>query len=312
MTAFAPDRRRLLAAIAIASLLFSGCARDAPANSVGDPPPGFTSAHAEVNGAKLHYVRGGEGPAIILLHGFPQDWTEYKVIMPRLAKQFTVVAVDLPGVGASDPAPDGYEATQLAARINGLSEALSLERPYLVGHDLGGIVAYAYVRLFEEDLRGAMILDVPIPGLRGWDESTDDLWHLGFFQTPGLAEQLLAGRHEAYLDLDLKTDSFTPEERAYYLAAYGEPQLHAGYAIYRGFERNGEWNAAQTAQNTVPLTVAVGAESPFSPFLAEFVEGYRAMGIIRVEGAHVPGAGHFVVQDNAQAIAELIERHAGT
>jgi pimeloyl-ACP methyl ester carboxylesterase len=309
MTAFAPDRRHLLAMMGIV-FLASACAREAATSGVGDPPPGFTSDYAEVNGARLHYVRGGQGPAVILLHGFPQTWVEYKAIMPRLAERFTVVAVDLPGIGASAPSPDGYEATALATRIHGLAEALSLERPYLVGHDQGGIVTYAYVRRFEQDLRGAMILDVPIPGLAGWEESTDDLWHLGFIQTPGLAEELLAGRHEAYLDLDLKTNRFAPEERDYYVAAYGDPQLHAGFEIYRAFPRNGEWNAAQTTPNAVPVVIALG-ETSFGPFLSTFVDGYRAKGMTQVEGVVIPGGGHFVVEDNADAVAELIERHAG-
>jgi pimeloyl-ACP methyl ester carboxylesterase len=310
MTVFAPDRRRLLAAFAISTFLLSACAREAATNSIGDPPAGFTSDYAEVNGARLHYVRGGQGPAIILLHGFPQDWVEYKAIMPRLAQQFTVVAVDLPGLGASEPSTNGYEATNLAAYVHGLSEALSLERPYLVGHDLGGVVAYAYVRQFEHDLRGAMIFDVPMPGLAGWEESTDDLWHLGFLQTPGLAEELLAGRQEAYLDLDLATKAFTPEERDYYLAAYREPQLHAGFEIYRAFPRDGEWNAGQSAPNALPVVIAAGERS-FGPFLSAFVEGYRAKGMTQVEGVLIPSAGHFVVEDNAQAVVELIERNAG-
>jgi pimeloyl-ACP methyl ester carboxylesterase len=310
MTAIAPNRRHLLAAITLAASLLSACAKEGATSRIGDPPPGFTSDYADVNGARLHYVRGGQGPALILLHGFPQDWVEYKSIMPQLAERYTVVAVDLPGLGESEPAPDGYEATNLAARIHGLSDALSLERPYLVGHDLGGVVAYAYVRRYAQDLRGAMILEVPIPGLAGWEEATDDLWHLGFIQTPGLAEELLAGRHDAYLDLDLKTNDFTPEERAYYLAAYGAPQLHAGFEIYRGFPKDGEWNAAQTTSITLPIVVAAGERS-FGPFLTTFVEGYRARGMTRVEGVMISGAGHFVVEDNPQAVADLIERHAG-
>ena len=67
----------------------------------------FRSETATVNGIKLHYVRGGKGPAVILIHGFPQDWFEYRAIMPRLAKQFTVIAIDLRGVGGSTTTTGG-------------------------------------------------------------------------------------------------------------------------------------------------------------------------------------------------------------
>ena len=100
-------------------------------------PPGFDSGTIEANG--LHYVRGGHGPAVLLVHGFPEDWAEYRAIMPTLAKRFTVVAVDLPGIGESSPSSGGYDAPTLAAEIHTLATSLKLERFYLVGHDLGGI-----------------------------------------------------------------------------------------------------------------------------------------------------------------------------
>jgi pimeloyl-ACP methyl ester carboxylesterase len=266
-----------------------------------------------VNGTNLHYVRGGQGPAIILIHGMPEDWTEYRAIMPRLAERFTVVAVDLPGIGRSAPAAGGYEAASLAADIHAMAQSLSLDRPYVVGHDLGGIVTYAYVRRFPESLRGAMILDVPVPGIGGWDEAVADLWHIGFIQAPGqLAEKLITGRQEIYFEQDFATARFTPAQRAHYVQIYGAPQLHAAFEIYRAFPRDAKFNAAQTAPSSVPLLVAVGENSPFNAYLDTFVEGYRARRMTRVEGARIPDASHFVVADNPEAVTDLIERHASS
>ena|SRR6516164_9605836 len=101
----------------------------------------FVSAIEAVNGITLHYVRGGKGPAVILIHGFPQDWFEYHAIMPRLAKQFTVIAVDLRGVGGSTATPGGYDAANMAQDVHQLMAALKLDRVYIVGHDIGGMVA---------------------------------------------------------------------------------------------------------------------------------------------------------------------------
>jgi hypothetical protein len=114
----------------------------------------FASETATVNGIKLHYVRGGKGPALILIHGFPQDWFEYHAIMPRLAKQFTVIAVDLRGVGGSTATPGGYDAANMAQDVHQLAAALKLDRVYIVGHDIGGHVAYAFVRRYPEATRG--------------------------------------------------------------------------------------------------------------------------------------------------------------
>jgi pimeloyl-ACP methyl ester carboxylesterase len=166
---------------------------------------GYVSETAEVNGTTLHYVRGGQGPAVILIHGFPQDWFEYHAIMPRLAKQFAVIAIDLRGVGGSAVAPDGYDAATMAGDVYQLALTLELQGVYVVGHDIGGMVTYAFVRLYPHITRGAMILDVAIPGIDGWDEVKSDavLWHIPFMQVPEIPERLVIGRQGdffAYFD----------------------------------------------------------------------------------------------------------------
>ena len=278
---------------------------------LGAPPPGFESATLRVDGSSLHCVRGGSGPAVILLHGWPEDWTAYREIMPRLAKRFTVIAVDLPGIGRSGPAAGGYDAANLSATIRGLTQTLRLEQPYIVGHDLGAHVTYAYLRRFPDTLRGAMILDTPVAGVGG-DEagSNPALWHVGFIQAPGLAEKLVPGRQAAFLDYFFSIGRFTREKRAYYARIYGAPQLHAAFEIFRALPRNASFNAARTEPVSVPLVVAAGENFMFSTLLPTFVEGYRAKGLARVESTRIPNAGHYLLADNPQAVAELIERNA--
>jgi hypothetical protein len=140
----------------------------------------FASQTVTVNGITLHYVRGGEGPPIILIHGFPQAWFEYQTIIPRLAKRFTVIAVDLRGVGGSTATPGSYDAVNMAEDVYQLASTLKLEHVYIIGHDIGGMVTYAFVRRYPQATRGAMILDTPIPGIEGWDEIQGDpsVWHI--------------------------------------------------------------------------------------------------------------------------------------
>jgi pimeloyl-ACP methyl ester carboxylesterase len=309
------QRFRNLGAIAL-SLLLSGSLALSQAQAQGEAqtPPGFASATAKVNGTVLHYVRAGKGPPVILIHGFPQDWSEYRAIMPRLSQRFTVVAVDLRGIGGSAAAAGGYDAANMAEDVRRLAEVLKLERAYVVGHDLGGIVTYAYLRRYPQTLRGAMILDAPIPGIAGWDEaiSGPGVWHVGFMQVPGLAEKLVPGRQVDYLGYFYDMGKFTAAERAYHLRSHASrAQLHAAFEMYRALPDDAKFNAAQTASNDVPLVFAAGEKSPFASLVPKFAEGFRANGLSRVETATIPGAVHYVVADQPEAVVALIERYAG-
>jgi pimeloyl-ACP methyl ester carboxylesterase len=273
----------------------------------------FASESATVNGIRLHYVRGGSGPALILIHGFPQDWFEYHAIMPQLAKQFTVIAVDLRGVGASTAKPGGYDAANMAEDIHQLLVALKLDRVYVVGHDIGGHVAYAFVRRYPESTRGAMILDSPIPGIAGWDEIQGHpaMWHVRFMQVPGLAEKLVAGRQADYFDYFFQFGKFTPSDKAHFVKAYATlAQLHAMFEMYRAFPANAQFNAAQRGPNGVPLLLAAGDGSPFAQLIPKIAEGLRSNGCAHVETTLIRGAVHYVVEDQPHAVADLIERYA--
>jgi pimeloyl-ACP methyl ester carboxylesterase len=304
------DRRIpvVLSFLAACSVVFS------PHQAQGQTiPEGFQSETAAVNGIKLHYVRGGKGPAVILIHGFPQDWFEYRSIMPRLAKQFTVVAVDLRGIGDSTPAPGGYDAANMAEDIFDLVSVLKLERVYIVGHDIGGHVAYAFVRRFPQILRGAMILDTPIPGIDGWEEfqGAPFMWHVHFMQVPGLAERLVDGRQSAYLGYFFQFGKFTPYEITQYLQAYGSvSQLHAVFEMYRAFPANAQFNAAQRGPLDVPLFFGTGDGSPFAKLIPKFAEGLRAHGCTHVATGLIPGSGHYLLEDQPETVANFIERYA--
>ena len=105
---------------------------------------GFDTGVAEVNGQRIKYVTGGSGPAVLLLHGFPQTHAMWHTVASVLAKDFTVVASDLRGYGASSE-PEGTEAysfREMAADQTALMSALGHSRFHLVGHDRGGRVAH--------------------------------------------------------------------------------------------------------------------------------------------------------------------------
>lgn len=273
----------------------------------------FVSNIVKVNGTALHYVRGGNGPAIILIHGFPQDWYEYHKIMPRLAKKFTVVAVDLRGVGESLAPPTGYDAPNLAEDIHQLVQQLKLEQVYVVGHDIGGMVAYAFMRLYPKATRGVMILDVPLPSIDPWDESIagPTFWLLNFHQTPDLPEKLVAGRQAIYFHFILDPFHISDAEVSHFASAYADLEhLHAGFELYRAFPVNGKFNAAQKGALDVPLVWAAGENSFFGKIGSRITDALRAHGCSNIKNEVIKNSGHYVVNEQPDSVAALIEHYA--
>ena len=317
MTAF-------LRALAVAALVGTAplTASGAAARSESDPAlaglrSGFASQTVKVNGTTLHFVRGGRGPAVILLHGFPQDWYAWHRVMPRLARTFTVIAPDMRGVGRSSGA--GHDIATLAQDIRDLIVALKLERAYLVGHDNGGMIAYAVARLYPDVIRGLMVMDSPIPGIAPWDQIKGDskLWHFGFHQTPGLPEKMIAGRAFIYLRdffdrLALNRRAVTDRDVAHYVRAYGRPaQLRAGLAFYREAYPSAERrNAADRDATALPITLVGGdhAMGMLNPAVAAALpeHGWKTINVELIRDS-----GHWIADEQLEAVAQLIERYAG-
>lgn len=313
--------RALIILIAIACTAVDGQGRaEQPIDpAVAKLGRGFVSDTAKVNGATLHYVRGGAGPALILLHGFPQDWYEFHQIMPRLAKKSTVIAVDLRGVGGSEATPGGYDAANLAADIHQLVQRLKLGRVYVAGHDIGGMVAYAFARLYPQTARGVMILEAPLPGFQPSDDVNARLWHVGFHQMPSLPENMIAGRQavyfrEAFFNTGtLNHTAISDADVARYAKSYVAPaKLRAGLEFYRAFPANARFNAAHREAIDIPLVLAGGdsADKAFGALFPELAKTLQTYGWSNVTTELIKNSGHYVVDEQPEMVAELIERYA--
>ena len=279
---------------------------------------GFISDTAKVNGTTLRYVRGGTGPIIILVHGFPQDWSAFRHIMPRLAKKFTVIAVDLRGVGGSLATPSGYDAANLAEDIYQLARQLKFERVYVAGHDIGGMVAYAFARHYPAATRGAMILDVPLPGIDGWEQvkANPVAWHFGFHQTPSLPEKLIAGRQAVYFREGFfnrfasNNKAITDADVTRYANSYVTPeQMRAGLEFYRAFPANEKFNRAQQNVISVPIVLA-GSDNGVEKLNPTIAESLRKHGCEKVITEVIKNSGHYVAEEQPEIVAEFIERYA--
>jgi len=305
-------------------IICAGFAAQALSQDVVDPSvaqlgDGFVSDTAQVNGVTLHYVRGGAGPAVILLHGFPQNWYAFRHVMPRLAKRFTVIAVDMRGVGRSSLIAEGYDAETIADDIRQLARQLSLGPIYLAGHDNGGMVAYAFARRYSDEARGVMILDVPLPGIPPWDQvkANPALWHFNFHQTPDLPEQLIVGREflyfGAFIDrFALNRAAVSDADVARYVTAYAGPQrLRAGLEFYRrAYPASESMNAAARGRLSVPI-VLVGGDHSVGQMNPTIAEALRALGCENVTVEPIKESGHWIVEEQPDAVAAVIERHNG-
>ena len=199
---------------------------------------------ANVDGLKIHYLTAGDGPAILLLHGYAETSSMWRPLIPRLEGQFRVIAPDLPGIGESDVPTDGLDLTSAARRIHSLMAGLDIRTSIVVGHDIGLMVAYAYAALFPAETQKLVLMDAFIPGVDGWEaiHNHPGLWHFRFHgSTP---EALVSGRERIYFDYYWnefaadRTRSISEADRQAYTAAYARPgRMRSAWSYFDSFSR---------------------------------------------------------------------------
>ena len=198
-------------------------------------PEGFTGTYREIDGVKLHYVTGGAGPLVLLVHGFGQTWYEWHHLMSQLALRFTVVAPDLPGLGLSEP-PPSYAGQDVSEHLYKLARSFSPDAPFdLVPHDIGIWNTYPVAVTHGSDIRRLAYMEAPIPDRRLYNfpaftpEGESLVWHFSFFAAGNrLAETLVAGRERAFLEHSITVHAvnkavFTPALLDMYARSYAKP-----------------------------------------------------------------------------------------
>ena len=219
------------------------------------------SRSVEVKGTRLHYLIAGNGPHVILLHGYTQTSRMWRPLIPKLADRFTVIAPDLPGIGDSAIPADGLDMKSAAIRIHALAKSLGVTKARVVGHDIGLMVAYAYAAQFSSEVEKLAVMDAFLPGVPGWELAYNNpaMWHFRFHgPTP---EALVAGREDAYFayfwkDLAAdKTRSLPVADREAYVAAYSRPgRMKAGWAYFASWPDTAK-DFAQMAQARLTMPV---------------------------------------------------------
>ncbi|HEX9513914.1 MAG TPA: alpha/beta hydrolase [Puia sp.] len=275
-----------------------------PAN----PPPNFKHQIAEVNGIKIHYVIGGEGEPLVLVHGFGQNWYMWNRLLPQLSKHFTVIAPDLRGVGESDKPEGGYDKKTMASDIHELVKKLGYKSIKLAGHDIGLMVAYAYAAQYGSEVKKIALMDALLPGVEPvWGQVRAAAWWFGFFGWPASGE-LVAGRERLFLTnfwpvVGHVKDAFTKEEVDEFVRAYAQPGATTGaFHWFGAFEQDAKDNKELMKNKlTMPL-LAMGGEFQSAAFLAD----HSRLVATTVKESRIKGAGHWLVQENTADVQQSL------
>jgi pimeloyl-ACP methyl ester carboxylesterase len=278
-------------------------------------PTGFSEHRTRAGGVGIDYVIGGHGPTLVLLHGYPQTWYEWRHIMPALAEHYTVIAPDLPGAGRSDAPATGYDKKNMAAVIHGLLVRLGKDRDVrIVGHDIGSMVAYSYAAAHPADVVKLVLSEAPIPdpGLYTFPSLTADgpgAWHFGFFALPnGMPEELIRGREEVWTNkfidaLEVRKGAVSPDEVAVFARHLAKPgHLAATLAWFRTLPQDIADDAvAEKSKLTMPV-LAIGADGSLGGFVSDQVKKYAT----HVTGAVIQDSGHWIYEEHPAETTSLL------
>jgi pimeloyl-ACP methyl ester carboxylesterase len=270
----------------------------------------LTHQHILVGESSLHIVEAGQNhsESLVFLHGWPEDWTEWQRVMEQACKTHHVVALDFPGIGESHAAVPAGEKAALADTIHQAVQILGLDSYLIVGHDVGAMVAYAYLRKFTAEIKAAVLLSSVIPGVEPWSKvlANPFIWHFAFHSIPRLPEILVMGKQRIYFDyfFDLLTANHSAIDdaaRTHYASAYGSPQaLQAGFDWYRAFSKDAQANSKDTTKIDTPLLYLRGECE--SGEMDEYVNGFHTAGISSLASARIPGSGHYTPEENPEAV----------
>lgn len=274
-------------------------------------PAGFTEHKA----AGLDYVIGGHGPTLVLLHGYPETWYEWRALLPELSRHYTVIAPSLPGAGKSDAPADGYDKKSMAAAVHTLLRGIGhADDIRLVGHDIGSMVAYSYAAAHPREVRKLVLSEAPIPdpGLYEFPSLTaagPGAWNFGFFSLAnGLPEKVVAGREEGWVggfidSLEVRKGSVTDDDIAVFAEALTDPaHLSASFEWFRTFPQDVEDNAVNRRTKLTMPVLAIGASGSLGEAVPAQVRRYAK----KVTGVVVPDSGHWIYEEHPAEMTALL------
>jgi pimeloyl-ACP methyl ester carboxylesterase len=261
-------------------------------------------------GAEIFVRWGGKGPVVLLLHGYAENSDSWAPLAADLMKDHMVIVPDLRGIGRSSKPAGGYDKKTQAVDIRAVVTGLGYDKTFVVAHDIGNMVAYAYAATYPDKVRKLVVMDAPIPGIEPWNEIllTPGVWHFNFHGPD--AERLVAGRERIYFDRiwnDFTADPGKPDEatRNFFAATYAQPGgMRAGFAQFTAFSQDAKDNKVfEQTKLTMPV-MAVGGEKSFGSLQAVIMRHVA----INVQEEVVAGSGHWLMEEKPVYTVALIRK----
>jgi pimeloyl-ACP methyl ester carboxylesterase len=273
----------------------------------------FSHHMTTVNGIQMHYVIGGHGDPVVLLHGWPETWYEWRHVMPSLAKNYTVIAPDLRGLGDSSKPVTGYDGRTVAEDIHQLVGKLGFKTIFLVGHDIGTFIVYSYAAAHPSEVKALAVMEAPIPGF--YPPVRPVLWWVPFHQTPDVPEALVQGKEMLYLswfyhNLANNPAAITQEDINEYVSHYSAPGgMRAGFEYYRAIPQDAIQNMNYSKTKlTMPVLGLGGGYTPAfggNVTMPSVVYGMKILAQ-NVTGIVVPNSGHWIPEEQPEFLTDQL------
>jgi pimeloyl-ACP methyl ester carboxylesterase len=301
MEAFKRIFMALLAQLLMISLAYSADLSK-PTLKIKPLPSNLTSQFANVNGIRLHYIEKGKGHLIILLHGWPETSSSWNKTINALSNEYRVVAPDLRGLGLSEHTSSGYDKKTIVADIKALIDYIGEKQAIIIGHDMGGKVAYVMAHLYPQLVAKLVLVDCLIPGTENADPLHGGAWHYGFHMSTEIPEMLTKGREKEYIRAQIKAWSFKKnaisenaiEEYSRYYSTKGG--MTAGFNYYRTLKNDAELvKTFRDKKLTMPV-LAISGRYGVGDKLSKALENKT----IFLKSIIVDDSGHFVAEESPE------------
>jgi len=278
-------------------------------NGIYPFPSSMKMQTIDVNGTSIHVRVGGQGPAVIMLHGFGTTGDMWGHLAHALIDDHMIIVPDLRGLGLSAKPESGYDKKTQAADIVGVLDALGVRTVELVTHDIGIMVGYAVAATCPERVNRWVAIDAPLPGIGPWDHIIQDpaMWHFGFGGQD--MERLVAGRERIYLDrfwneLSYDPARFDEKKRQHYAELYALPgAMRASFEQFLAFTQDSLDNTCLLSQGKLQMPVlAIGGEVTFGPMIGQVIR----CAADNVEEVILPECGHWITEEQPLATTRLV------
>ena len=269
-----------------------------------------------ISDMRFAYHRAGHGGVpVVLLHGWPQTSWAWRRIIPLLSPVCDVIVPDLPGFGFSSKPESGFDKRTIARRLREFVKALGLSRIALVGHDLGGHVAYAYAAQWPEEVSHLAFIESSLP-MFGQEEAMDvskgGSWHFGFNMAGDISEELVRGREYLFVDYVMRRDkvglfdsmAVSEADIQHYASALARPgALRSSFSYYRTLPVDREDNRVWGQTPLSMPVLAVGAQWGYGAASSQTIRRVAS----NVEDVLIERCGHYPPEERPAELASAIQ-----